>query len=572
MGIQDRMPPKKAPARKPIAKPATTRPGAKKPASTSKTPAKTSSKTKAAAKPKPPSKEHLAAVKIQKCIRGFLAKRRAIKAKEQKAAYEKEIEELEKAAFLEIIRREQEEEERRSEKDRQARAKITRAKKRQKIVLEAAFDDEIGDIEKAINDATRELDDPTNEAHKQRERRILIEARDANDNSPLGEAAAGGADESIKYLLENKANPNHQGQWGRTPLYRAAFAGHVSTVRLLLEAGADPRIVAKDSNTPLDVAGTDEVRVIFQAWDLSETLKKLDVLDKQQNDYKQLQREEMSRCVGTISDEVDEKKRIFETMKKELEAAFCQYEKRIHEHDVGVQEGFEKPELTIAAINEAELHLESCKVKMERAQQELAASQLKLREQQHHQAHMDDDDEFDDSEQANPLITRCNFKEITDVLFKDVGNKIKDSGKWPLLLDTTGQATLFLRYRDTNMLNILDTRACEPNKLREMLLGSIRYGKPFIIDLGSMDLWRAMEAAIERVHEGLFTQLITKALMENQNYMKLVDEKRDKPEYHASRFVHGFAENFRFVVLTRIAYPPPEWIDTCYAIEIVVSK
>ena len=87
-----------------------------------------------------------------------------------------------------------------------------------------------------------------------------------------------------------------------------------------------------------------------------------------------------------------------------------------------------------------------------------------------------------------------------------------------------------------------------------------------------MDLWDAMVAAIDRVKEGLFTQLITKALLENQNYMKLVDEKRDPVEYHPSKFVHGFAENFCFVILTKMAYPPESWIDNLYAIQIVVNK
>lgn len=122
------------------------------------------------------------------------------------------------------------------------------------------------------------------------------------------------------------------------------------------------------------------------------------------------------------------------------------------------------------------------------------------------------------------------------------------------------------------MVNVLDTRACEPQKLKNTLLGSIRYGKPFIMDLGNMDLWDAMVASIDRIQEGLFSQLITKGLLENQNYMKLVDEKVDSEEYHAKKFVHGFADKFCFVVLTRMSYPPEDWINNLYAISIVVNK
>ena len=104
-----------------------------------------------------------------------------------------------------MLGREQEEAEKRDERERKQRQKVARAKKRQKIVLEAAFDDEVDDIKKCIKEAIGELEDPRNEAWKQRETKILIEARDANDNSPVGEAAAGGANEAIEFLIEGGA-------------------------------------------------------------------------------------------------------------------------------------------------------------------------------------------------------------------------------------------------------------------------------------------------------------------------------------------------------------------------------
>ena len=32
------------------------------------------------------------------------------------------------------------------------------------------------------------------------------------------------------------------------------------------------------------------------------------------------------------------------------------------------------------------------------------------------------------------------------MLVKDVGSKIKSDGRWPLVIDTSGQASVFLRY------------------------------------------------------------------------------------------------------------------------------
>jgi len=63
----------------------------------------------------------------------------------------------------------------------------------------------------------------------------LIESSDANDNSALSEAVAGGAEETIKFLLEKGADPNSIGHFGRTPLYRAVFAGHTDVISILLQ-------------------------------------------------------------------------------------------------------------------------------------------------------------------------------------------------------------------------------------------------------------------------------------------------------------------------------------------------
>lgn len=62
----------------------------------------------------------------------------------------------------------------------------------------------------------------------------FIDCTDANDNTPLSEASAGGHPDTIKLLLSLGANPNSRGQFGRTPLYRASFAGHLAAVQVVL--------------------------------------------------------------------------------------------------------------------------------------------------------------------------------------------------------------------------------------------------------------------------------------------------------------------------------------------------
>jgi len=47
-------------------------------------------------------------------------------------------------------------------------------------------------------------------------------------------------------------------------------------------------------------------------------------------------------------------------------------------------------------------------------------------------------------------------------------------GRWPLVIDTSGQAATFLRYRDTNYVNALSPRDMEPERIRLSVLGALR--------------------------------------------------------------------------------------------------
>jgi len=46
--------------------------------------------------------------------------------------------------------------------------------------------------------------------------------------------------------------------------------------------------------------------------------------------------------------------------------------------------------------------------------------------------------------------------------------------RWPLIIDTSGQAATFLHYRDTNYINALSPRDVEPERIRMSILGALR--------------------------------------------------------------------------------------------------
>ena len=65
-----------------------------------------------------------------------------------------------------------------------------------------------------------------------RHQMALIDCEDANKNTPLSEAAAGGSGETIEFLLKKGADVNSRGAFRRTPLYRAAFGGHLNAIQV----------------------------------------------------------------------------------------------------------------------------------------------------------------------------------------------------------------------------------------------------------------------------------------------------------------------------------------------------
>lgn len=63
----------------------------------------------------------------------------------------------------------------------------------------------------------------------------LIDCKDANNNTPLSEAAGGGHVDTIMMLIQKGAEVNSRGRYKRTPLWRAAFGGHLQAVQVCQE-------------------------------------------------------------------------------------------------------------------------------------------------------------------------------------------------------------------------------------------------------------------------------------------------------------------------------------------------
>lgn len=508
-----------------------------------------------------------AARKIQCTFRQYRAKKALEKKKKEKEDYDELMDKLEKEAFVKMVKMEQEKAEQQRLKEEEERKKKREEKQRMKRMLEAAFDGDVDEMSQILKEVVAAddkygvgKDDVIGRALREKHIMNVIECEDANENTPVSEASSGGHIEAIKFLLERGADPNKIGQFMRTPLYRAAFAGHLEACEVLLQNGADPRIYASDGQTPEQISSLSAIAELIQGWDITQTENLLEKLVADKERRKELERQKREAETSKLEDVVKEVQNEYEIAEKRFQHAYCELQKRILEHDSAPALGFDKPEITLQAIHDQECEVEVLKIDLEKARDKLAMAKLKLREQQKGGEEI--------SEEDLPGL-RVTVRELDDVLMRDVGNRISESGKWPLIIDPNAQAATFLRYRDTNYINTLSPKDMEPDKVRMSLLGAIRYGKPLVIDMMEVDMFHAVDRRFSEVLEGLMDMIMDKSIMQEENYLKLLKEG-DPSEYHKNKFNPLRTASFKLYIITKNTLPPEELIERTYPIRVHV--
>ncbi|XP_075861067.1 IQ motif and ankyrin repeat domain-containing protein 1 isoform X4 [Microcebus murinus] len=345
-----------------------------------------------------------------------------------------------------------------------------------------------------------------------------------------------------------------EGAYGRTPLYRAAFRGHLEAVEVLLKLGADPRVYAEDGSTPEQVASLDAVASVLQSWDLSLTETMLRNMEaEQQRRAQEAQRHkeaEAKRMILKVQQLAKEQQRCH----KELQQAYCELNRRITEHDKCERRLAGKTELTLQAIKDAEAQVDRLRQEAQKAEETLAMARLELREQ------------TQEEEEEVPGL-RCQVTELHDVLMKDVGDRIRADGRWPLVIDPSGQAATFLRYQDTNYVDTVNPEHLRPERVRLALLGALRYGKPLVFDLHEVDLFPAVQQQLEAVQPGLAQELLSRALLQEERYLSLL-RPADGPEYGPTQFQEARLEHFRLFFVTRVRWPPAEQLQLLLPVRV----
>ncbi|XP_069931721.1 IQ motif and ankyrin repeat domain-containing protein 1 isoform X13 [Oryctolagus cuniculus] len=476
-----------------------------------------------------PTAEDRAAMVIQGALRQHLARRELARRKRQRQEYEERMEKLQREAFVAAVLREQAAARRRREQEEAAQRERREELQRRGRLLDAAFDGDVGEMRAVLEEVEQLLTregvghDEEGAARRLQRRVALVECEDRHGNTPLSEAAAGGQPRAIQLLAELGANPNSKGAFGRTPLYRAAFGGHLEAVQLLLRLGADPRVHADDGSTPEQVTSLEPVAGVLRSWDLSLTEAMLQNMDA----------EHQRRARETQTQQQAEATRMALQVQR-----LAQEQQRCHKE----------------AVKDAEARVDRLRQQAQTAEETLALARLELREQ------------AQEDEAMAPGL-RCQITELHDVLLKDVGDRISADGRWPLVIDPSGQAATFLRYQDTNYLDTVNPEHLRPERIRLALLGALRYGKPLVFDLRDLDLFAAVLRQLDAVQPGLAQALLSRGLLEQERYLSL-RRPADGPEYSPARFQEARLHRFRLLFVTRARWPPAEQLQALLPVRV----
>ncbi|CAB3998861.1 IQ motif and ankyrin repeat domain-containing [Paramuricea clavata] len=473
---------------------------------------------------------------------------------------------------MQMVEREREQEEKERQKEQEERKKKAQEMKWRKRMLEAAFDgddDEINSVlsEALTNDKKQEnISEAVRELHIKKHQLSLADCEDANGNTPLSEASAGGYVNTIQLLLQKGAEINSRGRYERTPLWRAAFAGHLQAVQVLLENGADPRLHANDGTSPQQVAAIAGVEEVLKSWNIEQTdelLKKIE--ENKERKLKEEEKQQKQEC-DRLEKKQHEAEKEGKACQMRLEKAHCELNKRIFEHDKCVAMGDEnKIKITLQTVHDAETELETAKHSSKIAHDKLAQLKLRFREQRKERAGGPGEDV---KEQVGVKVS---IKELDDVLMRDVGGKIAESGRWPLIIDTSSQTSTFLRYRDTNFLNALNPSNMEPDAIRLAILGAIRFGKPLVLDMMAVDMFESVRMKFDIVQEGLLSTIMTKEILKDDRFLSLV-KPEDGEQYSKTAFLGARIENFKFIILTQLWNSSEDLINQTYPLRVMIPS
>ena len=149
----------------------------------------------------------------------------------------------------------------------------------------------------------------------------------------------------------------------------------------------------------------------------------------------------------------------------------------------------------------------------------------------------------------------------------------RDTDRYSLVLDLGGKANTYFSYRDTNMAMAYRPSDTDPVVLRRLLLGALRYGKPFVLDMLSMPLTQeAVSELLEPVMPNLLTLLLNRKIREEQHYSQLIRDGDEEEYANLTLWKESNLDHFHFILLSRLPVPPQWCVDSLFVIKVACAE
>ena len=162
---------------------------------------------------------------------------------------------------------------------------------------------------------------------------------------------------------------------------------------------------------------------------------------------------------------------------------------------------------------------------------------------------------------SEPSLTKIKVKQLLSHIVEDQTGAIKSSGKWALVIDNEQVARTFFKYSGDIYINCGDPEMLVAEKIRIGILGALRYGKGIVFDLEDREvsLWKTLQDTINEIDNGLLESIVSKKILEDENYLKLVKEDQDGDEFQ--KFYFTEVDKFRFIAITSSENPDKELMN-----------
>lgn len=106
----------------------------------------------------------------------------------------------------------------------------------------------------------------------------------------------------------------------------------------------------------------------------------------------------------------------------------------------------------------------------------------------------------------------------------------------------------------------------QPETFRKALIGSIRFGKPLVVDMMDTDMFHFIKKTLNDISPNLAEELLSKEILKDEKYMELV--KKEDDDLFQSMHGPDRSDDFMFIIATKKESPPEDVLRVTFPVRI----